>query len=103
MKLSDFLIRGRQLFGFLIPGIMWVACVSLLCFNTNPLKFVEAGGNPILRVGLLLSLGYIVGFILQTLLFPIIADTLKLKIGIPETVKPLGEQIEKILTAKLPQ
>lgn len=103
MKLSDFLLRGRHLFGFLIPGIMWVACVSLLFFKTNPLKFVEEGASPITRAGVFLALGYIVGFILQTLLFPLIADVLKLKIGTPETVKPLGEQIRRILTARLPQ
>jgi MFS family permease len=82
---------------------MWVACVSLLFFKINPLKFVEEGGSPIVRAGLFLALGYIVGFILQTLLFPILADTFKLKIGTPETVKSLGEQIQRILTAKLPE
>jgi len=43
MKLSDFLIRGRHLFGFLIPGVMWVACLMCLSFKENPLEFVEAG------------------------------------------------------------
>lgn len=103
MKLSDFFIRGRHLFGFLIPGIMWVACASLLFFKTNPLEFVEEGKSLVVRAGMLLALGYIVGFSLQTLIFPIIADTLKRRVGIPETVKDLGEQIQRILTAKLPE
>ena len=103
MKLSDFLIRGRHLFGFLIPGVMWVTCASLLFFKKNPLEFVEEGNSPITRSGLLLAVGYIVGFSLQTLLFPIIADPLKRRVGIPQTVKKLGEQIQRILTAKLPE
>lgn len=103
MKLSDFLIRGRHLFGFLIPGVMWLACLSLLLFKKNPLEFVEEGASPIARAGLLLALGYIVGFSLQSLLFPLLADRLKRKIGTPDTVEKLGEQIRRILIAKLPE
>jgi hypothetical protein len=82
---------------------MWVTCVSLLFFKKNPLAFVEEGNSPLTRASLLLALGYIVGFSLQTLLFPLIADPLKRRIGVPETVEQLGEQIQRILTAKLPE
>ncbi len=103
MKLSDFLMRGRHLFGFLIPGVMWLASLSLIFLNKNPLQFVEEGTSPIGRTGLLLALGYIVGFSLQTLLFPLLADGLKRHLGIPETVQKLAEQIQRILKGKLPE
>jgi hypothetical protein len=102
MKLSDFLIRGRHLFGFLIPGVMWVSCLSLVVFKKNPLEFVEEGTSPLLRTGLLLATSYIVGFSVQTLLFPLLADPLKHLIGKPKTLERLGEQIQEILAAKLP-
>lgn len=101
MKLADFLIRGRQFFGFLIPGIMWIAFFHYL-LGKDPLEFVESG-NTIIRVSLLASIGYIVGFIFQTLIFPQTADRIKAKIGIPETVAPLADQIKKIIKKKLPE
>lgn len=102
MKPSDFLIRGRQFFGFLIPGVMWVAWVSLLVFKINPLKFVEEkDGNAFIRTGMIIAVGYIAGFILQTLIFSLV-DWGKSKIGIPKTVKSLSEQVEEILITKLP-
>src|SRR5205823_2526417 len=69
----------------------------------NPLDFVEKGGSPVIRAVILLALGYIAGFSLQTLLFPIIADTVKRRVSMPKNVENLEEQIERILTAKLPE
>lgn len=75
MKLSDFLIRGRHLFGFLVPGIMWVASFFYLS-DKSLFDFVESG-NTWIKVIVLLGLSYILGFILQTITFPLIADTIK--------------------------
>jgi hypothetical protein len=103
MKLSDFLIRGRHFFGFLIPGIMWIACLLLLFFKKNPMDFVEDGKSPAARAVMLIAASYITGFCIQTLLFPVLVDIMKKHIGVPCDVKDLGEQIQRILVAKLPE
>lgn len=105
MKPSDLFIRGRQFFGFLIPGIMWVASI-LLMSGGHPLAFVE-GGNAFIRSALFIGIAYIVGFIIQTLIFPLTADLLKIFIRKrpPKKIrelKELKEQIIGIFKARLP-
>jgi hypothetical protein len=101
MKLSDFLIRGRHLFGFLIPGLMWIASFFYLT-DRDLITFVE-GGNSWIRIGVLLGISYILGFILQTLIFPVIADSLK-KLFVEKSKKydKMDAQLVEILKAKLP-
>jgi hypothetical protein len=105
MKPSDLFIRGRQFFGFLIPGIMWVASI-LLIQGEHPLAFVE-GGNSFIRAALFIGISYIVGFIIQTLIFPLTADVLKKFIRQHPSkrlkeLKKLKEQIVDIFKSRLP-
>lgn len=105
MKPSDLFIRGRHFFGFLIPGVMWVA-TFLLALNDHPLAFAE-GGNTFIRSAFLIGISYIVGFTTQTLVFRVIADSMKWYMGEhqPDRIKGLKnlkEEIKKNFTSKLP-
>ena len=102
---SDLFIRGRQFFGFLIPGVMWVIS-ALLLFGERPLAFVEEG-NSLLRTAFLIGISYIIGFTLQTMIFPITADWMKKRMNKhpPKKVakvEELKKQIVRIFKSRLP-
>ena len=102
---SDLFIRGRQFFGFLIPGVMCVISAMLL-FGERPLAFVEEG-NSLIRTAFLIGISYIVGFTLQTLIFPVTADRMKKHMDkhLPKKVakvEELKKQIVRIFKSKLP-
>src|SRR5260221_3521736 len=102
MNLSDFFIRGRHLFGFLVPGVMWVSVASILLWSSTPLSFIEEGDNPVVRSIFVLALGYMTGFCLQTVLWPLIINPLKNKLGVSPSLKMLTEYLEGVFEARLP-
>ena len=103
MNLSDFLIRGRHLFGFLVPGVMWVSVAFLLLLTNTPLSFVENSDNPLMRSLLILAIGYVSGFCLQTILFPLITNPLKARIVLHPSLHKLPDLVEKLVHARLPR
>ena len=103
MNLSDFLIRGRHLFGFLVPGVMWVSVAFLLLSTNTPLSFVENSDNPLMRSLLILAIGYVSGFCLQTILFPLITNPLKARIVLHPSLQKLPDLVEKLVHARLPR
>lgn len=67
MKLSDFFIGSRQLFGFIAPGAIWLSAWML--FNKpHPLVYLS-GSDWGLRLVFFVGLSFVVGFMLQTLVF----------------------------------
>jgi hypothetical protein len=105
MKPSDLFIRGRQFFGFLIPGVMWSATIMMI-LQQSPLAFVEAG-NPLIRSALFIGISYIVGFVIQTLIFPLTADRMKKRIrqcppADIKSVEKLKGQLKELFDWKLP-
>lgn len=102
---SDLFIRGRQFFGFLIPGMMWVISILLL-MGERPLAFIE-GGSSLIRAAYLIGISYILGFILQTLIFPVVADRMKkyMEKHPPKKMAKMEElkkQIVRIFKSRLP-
>ena len=65
--MSDFFLRGRQFFGFLIPGIIWAAAGALLFFRTVAFPFRDNPKWP--NTALFLMLSYLIGFALNRLSF----------------------------------
>lgn len=105
MTPSDLFIRGRQFFGFLIPGLMWVISILLL-LGERPLAYVEEG-NSLIRATYLVGISYILGFVLQTLIFPITADIMKKYMNKHppkkmSNMEELKKQIVRIFKSRLP-
>lgn len=105
MKPSDLFIRGRQFFGFLIPGVMWLAIIMMI-LQQRPLAFVEEG-NSLIRSALFIGISYIAGFVIQTLIFPLIADRMKKHIHKHQPtdikhVEKLKGQLIEAFKSKLP-
>ncbi len=69
MKLSDFFLGSRQLFGFLAPGSIWLASLFLLVFNIEPISlFEDLSGWKIL---FFFAASLVVGTAIETLSFNI--------------------------------
>lgn len=69
MKPSDFFVHSRQFFGFLIPGAMWVSA-AFLVHDRSPYDWL-GDGLSVVRAISLFGLSYVVGIVVQTVLFPI--------------------------------
>jgi hypothetical protein len=67
VKPSDFFVHSRQFFGFLIPGAMWVSA-AFLVHDRRPDEWV-GDGLSVVRAISFLGLSYVVGIIMQTVLF----------------------------------
>jgi hypothetical protein len=67
MKLSEFFVGSRQLFGFIAPGAM---CISawMLVTGEEPLRFLS-GKEWGLRLILFVGFSFVVGFAIQTPVF----------------------------------
>jgi hypothetical protein len=105
MSLSDFFIRGRQFFGFLIPGAVWVLSGFLLfrsLFEPLPTSFPE---NPSwTRVGLFFVVSYLTGVLFQFVSFPFtvwLSSKLKRNTSEPAQLRlsDLKSKIEALLNA----
>lgn len=72
MKASDFFIGTRQLFGFLLPGALWIAAWMLIQ-NMTPVTYLT--GEPwIPNLLLFIGLSYVIGFVVQTWIFALIME-----------------------------
>ncbi|SRR6266567_1217268 len=67
MRPTDFFVRGRQLFGFIIPGAVWLSAL-VVALGHNPLAVLEQG-QVLVRAVLFTGVSYVVGFAIQTVVF----------------------------------
>lgn len=65
MNLKDLNIGGRQLFGFVLPGLI-ALCAVLYALGINVLGFVE-DKVVVVRIGIILIAAYPIGFVIQLL------------------------------------
>lgn len=68
MKPTDFFIGSRQLFGYIAPGAIWVCGWFMFFARENPVDYF-GGDSWLIRFIFFVGLSYVVGYVLQTLLF----------------------------------
>jgi hypothetical protein len=74
MKPRDLIIRGPQFFGNLFPGMMIVAAFLILTQKRHLL--VLESGNPLVRIGIFLTVSYVLGYTTQTLILMTVREPL---------------------------
>jgi len=69
MKLTDFFIGGRQFFGFLIPGVIWLLAFFPIAFS-EPLEY-SFNSMGFMEIVLFFFIAYIAGAAIESLSFKI--------------------------------
>ncbi len=75
MKPSDFFLSRRQILGFLVPGVLWLA-TGLWFFGLDPVCLLGALGAKTRILVVFITASYIIGYVLQSATFAI-RDTSK--------------------------
>jgi hypothetical protein len=84
MKLTDFFLGGRQLFGFLMPGTIWLFCLLFPAWDKHPsLLWRDAGAIDVI---LFLSVALAVGTAVESLSF---------KVAILVSARLCGERVSR--------
>lgn len=66
MNPSDWSLRARQIFGILVPGVVWVFCgLMLLHVPDPPIRLVTSVEPSWVEAAVFLSVSYVVGFALR--------------------------------------
>jgi hypothetical protein len=95
MKPSEFFIQSRHLFGFIIPGAVWIGSVGVLA-GVDPIGFLEQG-VPLVRGVLAIAASYVTGFVVQTIAFM----TMKALVKVPAVELQILDSAAAVVEARL--
>ena len=102
MELQALSIRTRHFFGFLVPGVLWLGIgYYFIKMMTGAERFSPLDDAGITgtaeRLIVLLGAAYLLGFGLQTMLWPLLVDRVKQKTQVPDACPGLYLAAERVI------